>query len=151
MELKTYHDYIQLNKEIDQIYHEAAVWLGFSDSVMALLFSLLEEGDGLTPTELYHEWSLSKQTGHSALAWLEKRGFVTLKPGEEDRRSKGVFLTDRGRVYAEQAIGDLMEAERRAFAALEQEEQRQLVFLTEKIVYHLKKEVARVPRPERTV
>ena len=65
MEPKTYHDYIQLNKEIDRLYHEVAVALGLSDSALALLFTLWEEGDGLTPSQLCAQWSMSKQTGHS--------------------------------------------------------------------------------------
>ena len=81
MEEIAYRDYVQINKEMDRVYHEMAVRLGLSDSALALLFTLWEEGDGLTPSQLYAEWSLSKQTGHSALAWLEDRGLVRLEPG----------------------------------------------------------------------
>lgn len=141
MGLKTYHDYIQLNKEIDQIYHETAVQLGLSNSTMALLFSLWEE-DGLTPTRLYAEWSLSKQTGHSALVWLEKQGLVSLKPGKEDRRSKAIFLTPAGREYVQRAVAPQVSAEEEAFSRLTGEEQETLLALTKKIVTNLKKEMA---------
>lgn len=147
MEVTAYHDYIQLNKEIDQIYHAMAVRLGLPDSVMALLYSLWEEGDGLTPTQLYAEWSLSKQTGHSALLWLEKRGLIRLDPLPGDGRSKGIFLTDRGRQYAQRAVAPQISAERAAFAKLTREEQAALLALTQKAVTSLKEEMAGLELP----
>lgn len=147
MELTNYHDYIQLNKEIDRIYHETAVRLGLPDSVMALLYSLWEEGDGLTPTQLYAEWSLSKQTGHSALQWLEKRGLIRLAPLPGDGRSKGIFLTDRGRQYAQKAVAPQISAEQAAFDRLTGEEQALLLSLTQKAATSLKEEMAGLTLP----
>lgn len=144
MELSNYHDYIQLNKEIDQIYHAKAVQLGLPDSVMALLYSLWEEGDGLTPTQLYAEWSLSKQTGHSALQWLEKRGLIRQTPDPADRRSKRVEWTEKGRAFAQSQIAPFLAAEAAAFEALTPEEQRTLTALTEKLTAALKTEMDRL-------
>lgn len=140
MQPQSYHDYIQLNKEIDQIYHETAARLGIPDSVMTLLFSLWEDGEGVTPTQLYGEWALSKQTGHSALMWLERKGLVRLVPLPKDGRSKGVFFTDRGRRYAGEAIEPQLTAERAAFGRLTGEEQETLLHLTKKIIANLKEE-----------
>lgn len=149
MASQTYHDYIQLNKGLDQLYHQIATDLGLSDSVLALLYTLWEEGDGLTPTRLYADWSLSKQTGHSALAWLKARDLVRLAPGREDRRSKGVYLTVQGQEYARRQIAPLAAAEAAAFEALTQEEQQTLVALTGKILCKLKEETAKLPPPHK--
>lgn len=151
MELSNYHDYIQLNKEIDQIYHAKAVQLGLPDSVMALLYSLWEEGDGLTPTQLYAEWSLSKQTGHSALQWLEKRGLIRQTPDPADRRSKRVEWTEKGRAFAQSQIAPFLAAEAAAFEALTSEEQRTLTALTEKLTAALKTEMAATPSGKGTI
>lgn len=137
-----YREYLQFCKDQEQAYHQMAVGLGVSDSVLSLLFTLWEEGDGLTPTQLYGVWSLSKQTGHSALMWLEERGLVRLVPGKGDRRSKTVYLTDQGREYARGRVAPLLEAERNAFDALDGEEQRTLVALLGKMVKSLKEETA---------
>ena len=142
-----YHDYVQLNKGLDRIYHDVASELGLPDSVLALLITLWEEGDGYTPTWLYREWSLSKQTGHSALCWLESRGLVRLAPAPESRRSKGVFLTARGREYAERTVVPLLAAEEAAFGGLSEEEQRTLLVLTERILCKLKEGMAEIPFP----
>lgn len=151
MELSNYHDYIQLNKEIDQIYHAKAVQLGLPDSVMALLYSLWEEGDGLTPTQLYAEWSLSKQTGHSALQWLEKRGLIRQTPDPADRRSKRVEWTEKGRAFAQSQIAPFLAAEAAAFEALTPEEQRTLTALTEKLTAALKTEMDAAPSGKGTI
>lgn len=147
MERTGYHDYVQLNKEIDRLYHETAVKLGLPDSVMALLYTLLEMGDGLTATQLYAEWSLSKQTGHSALMWLEKRGLIRLAPLPKDRRSKGVFLTDGGRQYVQETVVPQVLAEEAAFGRLTKEEQATLLTLSQKIVNSLKEEMAGLELP----
>lgn len=137
-----YRDYLQLCRDQERAYHQMAAGLGISDSVLSLLFTLWEEGDGLTPTQLYGVWSLSKQTGHSALMWLEKRGLVRLAPGPGDRRSKRVYLTEGGREYAGRRVAPLLAAEEAAFDALDREEQRALVALLGKMVKSLKEETA---------
>ena len=137
-----FYDYLQLNNSMDQLYHQIAVELGLPDSVLSLLYTLWEEGDGLTPSLLYNEWTLTKQTGHSGLMWLKSRGFVRLIPGREDRRSKTVSLTDRGREYARQVIVPLIQAEERAFQTLAPREQTALISLTEKTLCKLKEEMA---------
>ena len=99
-------------------------------------------GAPTAPSELYAEWSLSKQTGHSALLALEKRGLVALSPDPRDGRGKLVALTPAGTVYVKQTIRPLMAAERSSFARLTGEEQNQLVALTEKSVILLKEELS---------
>ena len=123
-----YSDLLQLSKELDHIYHEVSLKMGLSDSGFSLLYALCERGVPTAPSELYAEWSLSKQTGHSALLALERRGLVALTPA--------------GAVYVKQTIQPLMAAERSSFARLTGEEQNQLVALTEKSVILLKEELS---------
>lgn len=62
---------------------------------------IAEQGDRKNPGRLYSEWSISKQTGHSAVEWLKKRDLVTLEPDPQDRRGKLVVLTPAG-IYPDQ-------------------------------------------------
>ena len=91
-----YRSYVQLRQSIDQLYHQQAVRLGLPDSVLWLVVSLYERGQACTPTELYADCAMSKQTGHSALQWLEKRELIRLIPDDTDRRSKRAELTAAG-------------------------------------------------------
>ncbi|MCI9264258.1 MAG: winged helix-turn-helix transcriptional regulator [Oscillospiraceae bacterium] len=144
-----YHDYVQLNKGMDRLYHDVAAAFGMPDSVLSLFLALWEEGEGRTPTQLYGEWSLSKQTGHSALSWLERRGLIRLAPAPDSRRSKGVFLTDRGREFGRGTVVPLLAAEEAAFGGLSEGEQRTLLTLTERMLCKLKEETAGLSFPAR--
>ena len=137
-----YCDFIQLGMELDRVYHDAAAEMGLPDSVLDLLITIYEEGDGLTPSQLYSKWSLSKQTGHSALRWLEKRGLIRLSPDPDSRRSKGVYLTVAGQEYAHRTVVPLLAAEEAAFGGLSREEQETLMGLTKKVLCKLKEEMA---------
>ena len=137
-----YREFIQLYKELERLYHQAGVALGLPDSVLSILFTLCEEGGGRTPTELYAEWAMSKQTGHSALLWLKKRGLVCLTPAEEDRRSKRVELTGEGETFVSRTVLPMLKAEKAAFRRLTEEEQRALAALDGKILHYLREEMA---------
>ncbi len=142
-----YCDFAQLGMELNRVYHATAVELGMPDSVLGLLVTIYEEGDGFTPSQLYAKWSLSKQTGHGALKWLEERGLIRLRPDPKCRRSKGVFLTVHGQEYARRMVAPLLAAEEAAFGGLTEEEQRELVRLTEKMLCKLKEEIAGIAFP----
>lgn len=88
-----YRAYLQQCKEQESLYHQIALSLGLPDSVLYLLYTIAEQGDRKNPGRLYSEWSISKQTGHSAVEWLKKRDLVTLEPDPQDRRGKLVVLT----------------------------------------------------------
>ena len=64
-----YRAYLQQCKEQESLYHQIALSLGLPDSVLYLLYTIAEQGDRKNPGRLYSEWSISKQTGHSAVEW----------------------------------------------------------------------------------
>ena len=144
-----YCDFAQLWMELDRVYHGVAVALGMPDSVLNLLITIYEEGDGLPPSQLYGKWSLSKQTGHSALKWLERRNLIRLSPSPGSRRRKGVYLTAQGQEYAGKTVAPLLSAEEAAFGSLTGEERETLMRLTGKILCKLKEETAGMGLPAR--
>ena len=85
-----YRAYLQQCKEQESLYHQIALSLGLPDSVLYLLYTIAEQGDRKNPGRPYSEWSISKQTGHSAVEWLKKRDLVTLEPDPQDRRGKTI-------------------------------------------------------------
>ena len=103
-----YSDLLQLSKELDHIYHEVSLKMGLSDSGFSLLYALCERGVPTAPSELYAEWSLSKQTGHSALLALEKRGLVALSPDPRDGRGKLVALTEKSVILLKEELSGLL-------------------------------------------
>lgn len=145
-----YQAYLQLCKEQESLYHQIALSLGLPDSVLCLLYTMAERGDRQNPSRLYSDWSLSKQTGHSALEWIKKKGWVTLTPDPEDRRGKLVVLTQEGKDYIQANVSTIMQAEERAFFRLPPEERERLTSLTRQTIQYFKEEMAAMTAHEKT-
>ena len=131
-----YRAYLQQCKEQESLYHQIALSLGLPDSVLYLLYTIAEQGG-----RLYSEWSISKQTGHSAVEWLKKRDLVTLEPDPQDRRGKLVVLTPAGKDYIQTKVVSIMQAEERAFLRLTQEQREALTTLIRRTTNYFKEEV----------
>lgn len=133
-----YRIYIQSRKAIEEFYHQQAVRRELPDSVLWLAIAIYEHEDPCTPTELYADCAMSKQTGHSALMWLERRGLVRLVPDAADRRSKRVEWTQAGRAFVRDQLAPFLTAEEAAFEILTDREQETLIALTQKVFTALK-------------
>ena len=136
-----YRAYLQQCKEQESLYHQIALSLGLPDSVLYLLYTIAEQGDRKNPGRLYSEWSISKQTSHSAVEWLKKRDLVTLEPDPQDRRGKLVVLTPAGKDYIQTKVAPIMQAEERAFLRLTQEQREALTTLIRRTTNYFKEEV----------
>ena len=121
---------MRLDHEIDEFYHELALGQGLSDSAFAVLWSILELGEGCTQRDICRQFFLSKQTVHSSVRKLEREGILSLLPGEG--REVRVCLTDRGRDLAREKVLPVMEAERDASASISPEEWRTMMRLGER-------------------
>src|SRR5262245_14277961 len=74
--------------------HEA----GFDDLDTAHLQLIQWPGpDGMRPTDLATRLGISKQAVNYLLGELEKLGYLERRPDPDDRRSRRIHLTDRGR------------------------------------------------------
>ena len=111
--------YYALWREDNEIYGEWAQARGFSYFELMVL-SALAEG-GRTQRAICDQWSMSKQTVHSILRLFLARGWVTLEPRTEDRRSKTVRLTASGEAVALPLHREMIEHERRVWEALGEE------------------------------
>lgn len=112
--------YNYLLGETDRVYHEAAVRMGLSDSVMKILYSLCSEGDPCPLQTVVRQSGFSKQTINSALRGLEGAGAVRLEPGRG--RGKNVCLTEKGRALAERTVVPLMRVEDEIYSSWSRED-----------------------------
>lgn len=131
---KTYHAQMQrvncLSKELDAIYHQAALRFGISDSVLLVLYMIYEKGEPCLLSDICRESGTSKQTINSAIRKLEQEGVLYL---EADKgKTKHICLTEQGKVYVAETAARLFEAECNAFADWTEEEMEQYLHLMEK-------------------
>lgn len=131
--------YNRLLGEINGTYHEAAVKLGLSDSVMAVLYTLCSEGNRCPLQEIVRQSGMSKQTINSAIRRLEGEGCVRLEAAKG--RGKNVSLTAKGRELARRTVIPMMELEDEIYASWTQEELRGYLELTERFVAVLKEKM----------
>lgn len=121
----------------EELYHGYAKRHGLSDSMLWLLYSLQLRRDQPTQKRLSDEWHTSPQTMNYALKTLEGKGYVALRPLPGGRHDKQISITTRGQDLIESVIVPLMQREHRAFNALSEDEQEQLLTLTKKLVSSL--------------
>lgn len=57
----------RLYKELDDICHDISVRIGISDSVLVILYAIVEMGDGCIQKDISEKFSVSRQTNNSAI------------------------------------------------------------------------------------
>ncbi|WP_243207076.1 MarR family transcriptional regulator [Mediterraneibacter hominis] len=65
-------EYTHLSGEINSLYHEIAVRMGLSDSVLNILYVICEKGDKCLQSEISKLTGISRQTINSAIQNLKK-------------------------------------------------------------------------------
>ena len=123
-------EYTHLAGEINALYHEAAVKMGVSDSVMNILYVICEKGDCCRQSEISRLTGISRQTINSAIHKLEKDGMVYLAQGQG--RNTIVCLTEQGKAFSDAKILPLFEMENKIWNEWTAEEQQQYLALTQK-------------------
>lgn len=106
--------------DLDALYHQAALKLGMSDSVMFVLYLVYEKGGSCLLNTIRKEGSLNKQTLNSAIRRLERDDIICLE--QSDGRAKNVRLTEKGEEYARKTIARLFNAELSAFRGWTEEQ-----------------------------
>lgn len=131
-----------LTEEVDSLYHQAAVQLGVSDSVLFVLYMLHTRGGQCPLYDIYKLSGISKQTINSAIRRLEQEELVYLE--KYNGKAKLVCVTEQGKVRAEQTAGRLFEAERNAFLQWSEEELETYITLIRKHYAALQEQIKKV-------
>ena len=113
----------ELDKSINALYDHAGAASGLPDATFDILYTLVLYGDGCSQRELCDRCWIGKQTIHSAIGRLVKRGLLSIEPGRG--RATRVVLTPEGRALAEAKVSPIVEAEMRALSEFSQAEREQ--------------------------
>ena len=139
--LRTYN---RLFKENDELYHEIARCFGLSDCALWILYTIREEEQALTQSDICESLFLPRQTIHSAIKKLEEEGVLTLRYKEGNRKNKELALTKQGQLLAERTADQVIAAEERALSHLSEAERSRFLQLYQKYIGQLRKELAEV-------
>lgn len=127
----------RLYKQQDELYHSFAVRFGISDTAFWVLYAICSSDAPCTQYDLCNAWYFPKQTVNSAIAGLEKTGYLVLKPLPGTRNRKNAELTQAGKQFCERTIIPLLEAEKRTFLLFSEEEQNIFMAFMEKQIDYL--------------
>lgn len=122
--------YWEIYKDLDRIYSRFAKECGLSDGEYWALV-MIREGC-TTQAEIREEFSLNKQTIHSAIKQLVKKGFIRLEIREDNQREKKIFLTKEGWDFVRDHIDGMILLERKAWDKMKTAEQEQLTKISQK-------------------
>ena len=100
--------YNQLIKEMDDLYRVYAKNCNLSET--------------FTQREICDYWFYTPQTVNSALKNMTEEGLLILRTEEDNRKNKRIYLTEKGKETVERIVVPLMDAERRALAAIGEQE-----------------------------
>ena len=132
----------RLASDLNALYHQAALKLGLSDSVMFVLYWVYEK-DGKYPlNDIRKETGISKQTLNSAMRKLEKEEIIYLEAGSG--RTKNVCLTEKGTELVRNTIARLFHAECSVFHSWTAQEIQQYLNLMEKYNEDFRKQIERM-------
>lgn len=131
--------YNQLISEIDEVYHEIAMHQGFSDSIMAILYTLSDNDGKCRLADLIKLSGINKQTANSALRKLEQKELVYLEPA--GGKSKRVCLTPKGFDTVHDTVDKVLAIENKIYSSWSKEEWEIYVQLTERYLHQLRKEM----------
>lgn len=122
--------YWESYKDLDRIYSRFAKECGLSDGEYWALV-MIKEGCS-TQAEIREEFSLNKQTIHSAIKQLVKKGFIRLETNENNQREKKILLTKEGRDLVKDHIEAMVRLEKKAWDSMKKEEQEQLTVISQR-------------------
>lgn len=137
-----------LYKELDDLYHEAALAAGISDSAFTIFYAIAALGDGCLQKDIADKFCISRQTINSSVKKLERENYLVLKHGK--KRDMHLFLTPKGQQFTEQRIAPIIEAENTAFCAMTPEDTREFLRLSRKYITLFREEVRKYLPPSGT-
>ena len=99
--------------EIDELYHEAALKFGITDSTMSVIYTIVSEGRPCLISDICRLTGVRKQTVNSALRKLEADDIIRLNA--VGGKQKEASLTEKGERLAEKTVSRLIDAENMVF------------------------------------
>ena len=101
------------------------------------LLLLIAENDGVIQRDLAVEMDVRPSSMTEMLAKMEQLGLIRREQDEKDQRVMHIFLTEQGKIAAEESKKSNAQLTERLFDGLSAEEMEEMLHLTEKLTAHL--------------
>lgn len=140
--VREYIDVInQRIKELNSLYHMAAMKADVSDGEVCIWSALLNTQEEYSQQDFCELLSLPKQTVNSLISGMVKKGFVVLEHVSGTRNRKVIRLTREGRAYGTEKVQWIFDAEQAAMEDTDTQEVQAYISMLEKYIHRLRKEI----------
>lgn len=118
-------------QRMDKAYDEYAKLKGLTYLSLVVLEEIYELGDGCTQKRISDDMHYPKQSVNLVVKSFLEDGLVHLEELPENRKNKGITLTEKGHRLCDDVVVPLLEQEEKATQEMGDEESRALVRLLE--------------------
>lgn len=112
---------------INTTYERYARTIGMSYSALEVLCEIYNADAALTQRMICEITHLPKTTVNTIIKDLVKQNYLELQPMKNDRRQKGIFLTNEGRAYAQPIVEKMSASELQAFQTLDKQTMQAMI------------------------
>ncbi|MGN0394523.1 MAG: MarR family winged helix-turn-helix transcriptional regulator [Coprococcus sp.] len=123
---------LNINREMNSVwmkenalYTKAASKLGVGRPEMMVLYALVTMGDQ-TQKQIAEQFGMQKQTVNTVVRRLKQDGYLMLSSENKDKREKIVALTAEGKIYAQNIVEPLLNAENTVYQKIGEERIRKM-------------------------
>ena len=110
----------QMNSAISRITEIYAQWAklkGVSYSMLMVLYSI-NDLEICTQKDICLYWILPKQTVHSVLVSLDKKGYVKIEQSEKNKKEKNISFTEKGKIFANDILDGICRIEEKVIESM---------------------------------
>ena len=122
---------MQQFQNMDDAYEAYAKAHGLNCLSLMVLEEIYELGDGCTQKQISEDTRYPKQSVNLAIKGFLTDGFVELRELPENRKNKGIRLTEKGRQLCEETVVPLLTQEEHVLSEMGETESRELIRLLE--------------------
>lgn len=134
-----FNEFNNIYSMIDNLYHEAALKLGLTDSEFDILYVLNAYSGSCNQSALYKESGQTRSTINSAVKKMEKAGYLTISAGTG--RNTRVTLTPSGQSLMEQTLYRVIRIENDIYESWSAEDRQTFMRLNKDFADKLKERV----------
>lgn len=123
-----------------QLYDQWAKKNGISYNILAVFYSIIHYPN-CTQKDISEHWGLAKQTVFSVCQQLVKQELIIFLTDDEDKRSKILYLSDKGRSIAQPIIDKIYTIEMAVIKQFGEQEMNDLVLNLQKLSGIIKQQI----------
>lgn len=138
---------MQQFQHMDNAYEAYAKSKGLTYCSLMVLEEIYELGDGCTQKQISDDTHYPKQSINLVIKSFLKDGLVELKELPENRKNKGITLTEKGHQLCNVVVVPLLQQEEQAMLEIGDKESRELIRLLECYGKTYCKHITRIGKP----